>query len=221
MRKLLALAVSLTASALLFAGVQYARADLIPPAADGNVRTTVFGQLSVDTASFLLFANVNPVNDDRASLEFPLASIPGGNPITSATLRLNVVQTGGMAGLTGTFELYGYAGDGIITAGDFSNDQFLLQTFTHPVGTFGPRAFDVTSFVQGGVSEGNAFSGFLFKAVSQDTLVGFASSEHESPTLRPVLDVQFTPIPEPSTLILLGIGTLGLVGCGRHGRRRK
>ena len=93
MRQLTPLAASLTASALLFGGAGQARADLISPAADGNVRTTAFGQVSVDTASFLLFANLNPVNDDRALLEFPLASIPAGSIVTSAALRLNVVQT--------------------------------------------------------------------------------------------------------------------------------
>src|SRR5262249_29700541 len=81
-----------------------ARADLISPADDGNVRRTVFGQSSVDTSSFLLFANLNPVNDDRAVLEFPLASVPGGSTVTSATLRLNVIQGGGTVGQTGAFQ---------------------------------------------------------------------------------------------------------------------
>lgn len=44
---------------------------------------------------------------------------------------------------------------------------------------------------------------------------GFRSSDHETASFRPVLEITYTPIPEPATLVLMGIG----MACAARRRR--
>jgi hypothetical protein len=195
----------LTTVVLLLAGAWQAPADQLSPVADATVRHDIWGRTFIDpTANSPIYANRNPVNDDRAILEFPLSSIPAGSLVTSARLQIFVNQAGGTLGTTGTFALCGYPGDGLITGSDFGNDQLVLQTFKEIVPpTWGWQTFDVTAFVLNGVGDGDAFGGFLFRALDENIGIGFASVDDISVNARPVLDVQFTPIPEPEVAALV------------------
>ena len=81
-----------------------------------------------------------------------------------------------------------------------------------------PIVVDVTFSVQQWAG-GDANFGWLFDSPMADG-VTVHSSEAVTPSDRPRLDVEFQPIPEPSTLTLAGLGALGLIGY-RPRRRQK
>jgi hypothetical protein len=84
--------------------------------------------------------------------------------------------------------------------------------------SFGPNAvsaaftFDITSAAQSW-SQGAANLGVFITSASDD-VVFFFSDDHALQAFRPRLDIDFAPIPEPSTALMLGLG-LGLVGLKR------
>jgi len=197
-----------------------ASAVIISPSADGNV-TKDFdsGAFSVDTTGPNVSAAFYSTEELRGILEFPIDSIPVGSLINSATLSLYedlIVNGTGMDDVTATFQMCGYVGDGAVTAGDWNSDGLSLQNFTG--GSFGTMTFDVTPFVQELVSGGDSYSGFLIKGFTPYFLVGFDSTEGVSIYPHPVLDVEFTPVPEPSVLTLVLVGG-SIIAFTRHSLR--
>ena len=183
-----------------------ASAVLISPSADGNVSKDFgSGAYSIDTTGPNVSAILTSTEELRGVWEFPIDSIPVGSRVNSATLQLFlgliVNSTGGDA--PSTFQMCGYVGDGAVTASDWNNDGLSLQNFD--VGSLGTMTFDVTPFVQNLVSDGDSYSGFLLKALTPYFQVGFVSTEGVPFYPHPVLDVEFTPVPEPNvmTLVLL------------------
>lgn len=171
----------------------------ISPSADGTVTKDLSsGTYSVSTTGPDIYSELLPSADLRGISEFPIGSIPVGSLVNAATLSLDVVFYGngtGVDGVTGTFQLCGFRGDGAITSGDWNQDGVALQNFSLTVGNFGTIALDVKPFVQDLVSSGYPNSGFLIKGFTPYLEVGF--------NIHPVLDVQFTPVPEPSIVALL------------------
>ncbi len=201
-------------SVVLLSGTGRASRLVSSPRSDGNVWYHFgLGAFSIDTSGPDVSANFSPIEELRGVFEFPVNSIPQGSLVTSATLQLYVWFAGGNSGTTGSYQLCGFAGDGAVTTGDWANDGLALQSFNNTVGNFGPRIFDVTAFVQSRVSAGDAYSGFLVKGFTPNVLVGFTSLEYTGGFPRPLLDVWYTPIPEPGVITLLVLaGTVMLFG---------
>jgi hypothetical protein len=177
---------------------------VLPLAAYANLRHDSFGNSYTNiygTAD--LYANLNPINDDRAVIEFPTCQIPAGSVISSATLTIYVWHGGGTTGDVGSFRLYGYSGDGVASMGDYYHQQALLKTFMEgvPPAYGGYTSFDVTSFIQNQNNGGSLYSGFLFQAISQNVLMGFGCPGPNT-FPWPTLDVKYTVVPEPGVPML-------------------
>jgi hypothetical protein len=137
----------------------------------------------------------DPFGMQRLAMEFDITSLPPANQIGSATLSW--VHYFG----AGTFDVHGYAGNGLIEVADMNLSNVLLPAVPVP----GWIAMDVTAFVKGLVTSGESYAGFMGsntelranhpKIYAKDAMT-FA--------LQPKLIV--TQVPEPATAMLAMIG---------------
>jgi hypothetical protein len=199
------ISVALALGPLLSSNLAVVAADVVLPlAAFANLRHDVFGNSYSNIYGITdLYANLNSINDDRAVVEFPVGQIPAGSTINSARLTIYVWHGGGTIGDVGTFQLFGYTGDGIASMADYDDQEIFLKSFTEGVPpTYGSTSFDVTSFVQSQNNSGALYSGFLFQAISQNVLMGFGCPG-PNPFPWPTLDIKYTVVPEPTVPLLL------------------
>ena len=192
----------LAAVTLALAGVGPARAEpiVLTPTDANGIRQFPGGQ------PFLLpFLSVNGSIEDRAVLQFDLSGLAGPLP-GPATLELPLqnLDPGGPAGVIDVFTFFG--------TGAVTPDQFNAGTFFTSVGNnaSGVEHVDVTGAVQAAVGAGQPFLGFRLSTATGDRYV---LGPPFTPT-GPSLTVSTAVIPEPSTVLLLSLGSLGLVGYG-------
>jgi hypothetical protein len=135
-------------------------------------------------------------------IEFPMAAVP--QPISQATLSVNPY---GLPLPVTTIAVYGYPDtDGRITAADWNVGTFLGNWSLPTNLAYGQDVFfDVTTFLR---NVSSPYVGFNLRPVSGGGADVFSSLEYNygHPSQLTV-----TSIPEPSTVVLLGIGTLGLL----------
>jgi hypothetical protein len=179
------------------ASAAFLSAALFYPSVSGTVTKNLnLGTYAVDTTGPNVQAAVYPSEELRGIWELPINAIPVGSVVQSATLSIYlglIINSTGMDNPPNTFQLCGYVGDGAVTASDWNNDGLSLQNFAPAIGS--TTTFDVTAFVQGLVSNGDLYSGFLVKGFTPYLLMGFGP--------QPVLDVTFTTVPEPNVMTLV------------------
>lgn len=91
---------------------------------NGGTYSVLAGNTSINVQE-IGFASI----DRRGALEFDLRGLPAGATITSASIRFNVnVLTSGGAGSPSMPRIFGYQGDGTITAADATGASVLLGT---------------------------------------------------------------------------------------------
>jgi len=172
---------------------------------------TTFALSGTPTDGFLRTFGATYV--DRSALEFSLAGISAGATINSATFS---VSSGGTEVAGGTFNFWGYSGDGAITVADATQTADLLTTLPtltgHPTYTV-----DVTSLIQTLVDASAGYAGILITVSPEGNFFGndLVSSEGDNGPV-PNLTVDFS-VPEPMSTALLGVG---LAGLGMIRRRR-
>jgi len=167
-------------------------------------------------------AGGNTGEDDRALMKYDLSALNGAT-ILSATLALNQIEQG-------TADQYGAAQLRRIDASDWDGTEaspFLYDLVAPASSTwitnFSPATnpppglydLDVTSFVQDWVSGAAPNYGFGLRQGSE----GFGSTGRRF-THRPVLTIEyeFAPIPEPMTMLTVGLAVAGLGGYVRKRR---
>lgn len=152
----------------------------------------------------------------RFALEFDLAGIPAGSQIHSAILKFSETEDRSTNALV---VLHGFPGNGIVESTDFVVSHVLLQNISN--NQVDPSvSLDVSPFIQSLVDSGHRYGGFT---VAEEPIVSFPSpwsvtysifDSRGNPANAPLLLIDFTPIPEPSSFTLIALG-LGAVVCWR------
>ena len=195
-------------------------------AIDSNPADGTFDTLDLTNGQMLIRNSVgnNPFTgpfsyEEETAMEFDLSSVPLGSTINSASLTVSAV---GFPVGSGIFDakLEGYAGNGVIDLSDFPLPSNTIDTLMFgPSIVFELYTSDVTSFVQQLFDNSETHAGFGFRALAvsaaQDSFGRIESLEAFPP---PSLEIDFTVIPEPSTLAFI---TLGLLSVGFVARRRR
>ena len=145
-------------------------------------------------------------------LEFDLSSLAAGTIVVSATLELFTAVPDQNPLSFNRHLLWGYVGDGIITAADVGGST--LQNFHQSEVSGQPNDLDVTSFILG-LPEGS-IAGFSLGGGSSIAGTGYEyfSSEEANPDLHPRLILEV--VPEPATLTLTSVGLIAMLLARRH-----
>jgi hypothetical protein len=144
----------------------------------------------------------------RGVYEFNLGS--SGFTTVDANLHLRVVELGREPANPISFQLYGYTGDGQITAADYAAGT-LVSAFT--VSSLGTIDVDVSAFMSSAFLRGDQYVGFNIRPSGgpsfNDTYFIFASPTYGQPSST----LMIAQVPEPSTI------ALAVIGAGLFSRR--
>jgi hypothetical protein len=132
-------------------------------------------------------------------MQVALSSIPSSDAITSATLYIHILGVSGN-GCTVSHAANSSAANGNASQKIGGNQDF--ATITTGTGWVG---FDVTDLIKTDVANGYSYAAFQFKQKSYSS-VTFNSGE-DTQGYAPYLAV----VPEPATLVLLGLGAVSLL----------
>jgi hypothetical protein len=160
---------------------------------------------------------VNPITGLLAATDTSLAFATGDVNAAITPLISGVAYTNNVAGATST-TLYGYdySTDSLVTIGGLNSSPspnggqiFTVgQSFTPPITSAASQGFDISgttgvAYLQS--DKGNSGEDFFYTVnLTTGSLTEIGSFG------RDVLDISATPVPEPATLITLGLGALSL-----------
>jgi hypothetical protein len=198
-------ALGLAALALALGGPGPARAGIVLTPTDARGIRELPGQ----PPALLTFLSIDQSVEDRTVIEFDLRGLSGGVASAALDLDLRALGPGPNA-----IDVFTFAGTGTVTPGLFNAGTFFTRFGTGATG-LESDAIDVTAAVQAAVRAGDAFLGLRLSTTTSDRYFLGPPFTPAGPTL----DVTPAPAPPSWALALLGLGTLGLAGCGW--RRRK
>jgi hypothetical protein len=124
------------------------------------------------TVLVLTFPAVKVIADtgmeDRTVAHFDVSVFAGEVPPVTLEVPVSNMDAGDPAG---DFEVYLFAGDGVVSADEWSSGR-LLHTFEDLEGGFQVLALDVTDLVQTAVDRGLPFVSFSFRAIDDRFALG-------------------------------------------------
>ncbi len=152
-------------------------------------------------------------------MKFDLSGIPGGGQIISATLTLvaqtNVGNNSGNQSMDvhavttpwteqATWNLASAGNPWTTAGGDFHPFIYASSNVNPP--NFAPITWDLTSLVQGWYDGSIANEGLLLKSFTGNFLTFTSTNPPNQPASWPKLAIEYAPVPEASSLMLLGWG---------------
>jgi len=205
--------------AVLLLGTVPVTADTIYPTVGFSPRWTDGGGVIVgNTTSGIGILMIKKITEDRVVLEFDLSTASTStSPIYLNFLSRNIDEPN-----YSPISVYAFVGNGLVDFSDFyRTDNFITSFIDYGTGLPFPNEYnaislDVTAIYNQFITDGNTFAGFLMLA---DTAAARYDLNAGYPGLSNAISLSDHPIPETSTLALLGFGIAGLIGY--EWRRRK
>jgi hypothetical protein len=188
---------------LALASTRDAKADLIPPTDARGIR-----QFPGHDPFLLNFLSIQHGAEDRTVLEFDLSGLAG--PVSSVFLDIPLRNLD--PGRNGVIDLFTFAGSGIVTPDLFGAGTFFRSFVNNQTGV---EHLDVTAAVLAAQEAGDHFLGFRLSTTTDTRWLLGQIAGLPKPTLNAEV------VPEPSTLVLWGIGGLGLLGYWRRRNLRR
>jgi hypothetical protein len=140
----------------------------------------------------------------RGIIEFSIPGIPA--PVAEAKLKLNVFDSHGPYPFI--IDVFTYTGNGVLSLDDF-NAGTLFTSFEYSAES--SVTLDVTAFISNLYTSGDDFAGFNFQfAVPSTITLNGPFVAFNSLNYPPASNLTITPVPEPATLFLLGLGAVML-----------
>lgn len=214
-----------SACLLWVAGPSQSAVVTLSPTADARI-LSFFPSTNFGVGDSILSVFTSFGNDQRTLMKFDLSGIPAGQQIDSATLTLFASTDfgGNLIGLnmdvhavtTPWIEnqatwISASTGNPWTTAGgDF--DPFVYATSTANPANQKPVAWNLNSLVQDWYDGSIDNEGLLIRSFEGNGLTFYANNLFNPDELRPFLAIEFSPIPEASSLLMLSVGSVMMLG---------
>ncbi len=166
-----------------------ATTETLSPTFTSNVQLTE-GSFELVDSSFSLFTQqiLSSDIDKRSILEFSLASVPSGSPITAATLDLDVSVYTFLPDVFPVVPVFGYEGDGIADVDDAAVTADLLGA-SAPITDLGPISIELdVDFIAALIDDSATHLGLMLMGSGNGNQAGF---DNFTPADKPVLNITF------------------------------
>ncbi len=142
---------------------------------------------------------------DRLLVEFDLSAF-SNQELGQVTLDFEIDPLDATEPAVRAFDIFFYASDGTVELGDFGIAADYLDTIAYTVGQPGSFSIDALAETEDLLAGGDSFIGFRIEPIGSRNPASIIYSQ-------PILNIEtaISPVPEPATVLLLGLGAVVLV----------